>query len=322
MAKLKEIAPMVLAGLAGAASPQGADVFQDIHRQRMIAEQQKRREAESEQRQSLALKAAERAERGEERDIERHQGVVKLSELRLQEAERERDEADDDRRGLEKYIQSNIEANQDMFSQEPGNLIMFQEAKSIKEADKMLDEWNAPSIKEIAEKHKEAAQSGMRIQTDRYGNISQAWAAEDDRDSGKTLHKANQTIVKALGKNRELQADMEEAKQDYGNALRVLKSGVSSEDESGVKRYEDANEEVKEASDRMRQIRAQMERQSLDLHGDIMYITGSEQAAMQAMGMLGNGGGGQAQQQTGEQERPPDAPPVTDEYDALYNEKN
>ena len=94
MASLKEILPLLLAGGAGAASPQGADVFNNILRQKRVGEQQERQERESEQRFTLAQRASDRAERSEERAVKNQEGVISIRQMRMDQINKQNAETD------------------------------------------------------------------------------------------------------------------------------------------------------------------------------------------------------------------------------------
>ena len=104
MASLKDILPLLLAGGAGAASPQGADVFNNILRQKRIGEQQDRQERESDERLTLARLASDRAGRAEERAITSQEGSISLRQMRMDAIDRDNKERDRTRASESKII--------------------------------------------------------------------------------------------------------------------------------------------------------------------------------------------------------------------------
>ena len=99
MGTLKDLLPILGAGVAGAASPQGADVFNNILRQKRVGEQQDRQERESDQRLTLAQMASDRAERGDARAEKNQEGVTSLREMRMGREQRAADDYDRERAG-------------------------------------------------------------------------------------------------------------------------------------------------------------------------------------------------------------------------------
>lgn len=321
MPTLKELAPMLLAGVAGAASPQGASVFQNIAEMKRVRELDERRKQESELRTKHAVEAAERAGRGEKRDIERHKQVVRVSDLREQALKRDAEDTAKRERGRKAYIETGIEQNPVLF-EDPGKLIVFQEADDIEEAREMLKNWNAPDVEEMAKVHKQAEEKGLRIQTDRYGNIVSAWGKEDGT-SDKALYKADKVIIAALGKKRALQEELREAEFEYNDAMRILKGGANMESEDQLKRYEEANEAIKGASVRMREIRGKITELAHDVQGDVTYMTKDEDMGAKAGEFVFTAGSEQqAQPQGQEQAVPPDAPDEEAVADSIYDKIN
>ena len=114
MASLKDILPLLLAGGAGAASPQGADVFNNILRQKRIGEQQDRQDKESEQRLTLAQMASDRAGRSEERAITNQEGSISLRQMRMDQIDRQNADRDRSAASEKKRVDYMIGENQDL----------------------------------------------------------------------------------------------------------------------------------------------------------------------------------------------------------------
>jgi hypothetical protein len=260
MPKLKEIAPMLLAGLAGAASPRGAQVFHNIAQSERQRKDDEQRERENEKRMQWAAEAANRAKGKESREIERHQGTVKYNELRIAEQERLAAEGKEEREALGKFKETVLENYSDLFAQKPERIIAIQEAESIPEAEEMLEIYGMPTPTELVEKTKEIsaqyAEQGLGAQFDRYGNVVNVYQLKREKQepdhSGFDAADAvtdHQIKVRRLG--REKQKQIREAnqwRQQLNENLlpderKKIEDNIEAAEEAAVQTDEDIDQE-------------------------------------------------------------------------------
>jgi len=114
VANLKDILPLILAGGAGAASPQGADVFNNILRQKRIGEQQDAVNKDREERLTLAKLAFDRADRSETRAVKNQEGVTSLRQMRMEDIERQRERLEKIKKSEQKSVDFMLAENPDV----------------------------------------------------------------------------------------------------------------------------------------------------------------------------------------------------------------
>jgi hypothetical protein len=143
VASLKDILPLILAGGAGAVSPQGADVFNNILRQKRIGEQQDRQERDSEERLTLARMASDRAGRAETRAETNAEGVISFRDMQKGRFKKEDERLERIRKSETKLI--------DYYRSEYPELAASGALDDItekKHADAIIESFGAPTIED------------------------------------------------------------------------------------------------------------------------------------------------------------------------------
>lgn len=153
MAKLKEILPLILGGVAGAASPQGAETMMSL------ADMVNRRGLEKER-----LAANQRSEGREDKRLE---STLSLNDLRSRKAERDMQIQDEDRARAESerlQLKESIMGLQGhpQFADVPDvGWGLLSSAKSVDEADRLLKAMNKPPLSSVIEDAAALKEAGL-----------------------------------------------------------------------------------------------------------------------------------------------------------------
>jgi hypothetical protein len=273
MPSLKEIAPMVLAGLASAASPQAGQAFQNIHqmgRQRKLDEQ---RDEERKTRLKWAAEAAGRGERREEREVERHGQIVKLGALRQAEADRAVAERKEKREKLERYRGVVTDEYAEDIAARPGGDIAIAAAESIKEIDTMLEEYGLPTPAELLEKTKsiteQYAEQGMGVQVNSRGEVVNSWPLSQGEPEYRAVE---EDVNDVLADAQATQQEFDTRQERIGIKLNRL-NGKLNNPALTIEEKEEIQDQIEELEDESANSEADERRQMTKFENQISRIT-------------------------------------------------
>jgi hypothetical protein len=248
MANLKEILPLLLAGVAGAASPQGADAFQNIYRMSLANKEGERREKSDSARLALSERTADRMDKADERATETQAQVTSMRQMSMEKAERLAKKTKEDDRSFKEYREQTYGSGK--FSDE--EIVELSALTNRTDFDSRVRDLGAPTLRELIEIQKEAEESGFGAQTSSTGKTSlysqsKGRAGQEGPTKSELRKEAGDFIDDNSSELDDLRIDYEEADEK----IRRLQTKMSQESDPEIR--EELVDEMKDlAKDRHR----------------------------------------------------------------------
>lgn len=285
MAKIAEILPYIAAGLAGAGSPQGADVFNRFAQTVAQRSREKRQQAESDKRLLLAEDAAGREKERLALTKEQGKSIASLRDMQMERERRLAEEAEQEKRDLEQrrqFILNYIEENPELANPVEKGLIAT--SRDTDELNTLTKNFTGLTEEQMMERAKSLKEEGMSGTITPQGLMSvNAGRTAEAPDPEKV---AAQNMYEAEGLVLESQKDMDaalnavqEAAEDM-DLIMAKSEKFNAEREPGDPAMDmvDGVDPVRAASNKHRAAVQEFERQKAILHHKLKGKLGRKQA--------------------------------------------